>query len=178
MSLQTFTRVSSYIKSITLSIIGLSLVSQSALADWKLDFSRRQKDIRRHEKYAPVIKNKDNFFGKLFSAEAPANDVVILNTEKGFVPKTVRLRKDTNYRVHIVNVNKSDRNTSFIMDAFSQHHSTFYGDIKSFDVKPQKEGVFSFQCPETSLEGKVVVFQPEIPMMRRGKQAMRLPASE
>lgn len=46
------------------------------------------------------------------------------------------------------------------MSAFAQHHGTYYGQIKTFEVIPSKEGVYTYQCPETSLEGKVVVIPP------------------
>jgi hypothetical protein len=82
---------------------------------------------------------------------------VILNTDKGFVPNTVRLYRGGHYVLHVVNVNEAQKNVSFMLDAFKQHHATYYGKIKSFAVDAEQEGVFSFMCPETSSEGKIVV---------------------
>lgn len=90
-------------------------------------------------------------------------EVVILNTGKGFVPASVPLRKGVHYLVHLVNVNKDSKNVSFMLDAFDQHHSTYFGEIKSFPLDPDKEGVFEFQCPETSAEGRMVVYGPVAP---------------
>jgi hypothetical protein len=87
----------------------------------------------------------------------PVQDIVIMNTDHGFVPSTVRVRRDNRYKIHIVNVNEKEKNVSFILDAFSEHHATYYGKIQSFFLEPKKDGVFSFQSPETSAEGKLVV---------------------
>ena len=84
-------------------------------------------------------------------------EFVILNTAKGFVPNNVRLHKGLHYVVHIVNVNEDKKNVSFMLDAFDQHYATYYGQIRSFDLDPDKEGIFDFQCPETNSSGKLVV---------------------
>lgn len=174
MSLPIITRANKFIN--TVCGCAVILAGSTASADWAIDLSRRQKDIRQQEMKAPIPQpEQQTFFDKLFTAEAPANDVVILNTDKGFIPGTVRLRKGVKYKVHVVNVNGAEKNVSFILDAFSEHHATFYGSIKSFEIHPQKEGVFSFQCPETSLEGRMVVFQAEGETHR---PAVRFPASE
>lgn len=81
-----------------------------------------------------------------------------MNTDKGFVPETLHLKKGQRYRIHVVNVNASSKNVSFIMDAFSEHHATFFGQQTSFEVSPQVEGIFSYQCPETAMQGKLVVY--------------------
>ena len=57
-----------------------------------------------------------------------------------------------------------------MLDAFSEHHATFYGKIKSFVIRPQKEGVYKFVSPETAAQGKLVVAPDE----KNG----RVPASE
>ena len=41
-------------------------------------------------------------------------------------------------------------NVSFVLDSFSEYHATFYGKIKSFVIRPVKEGVYKFVSPETS----------------------------
>jgi hypothetical protein len=73
-----------------------------------------------------------------------------------------------------VNVNEKEKNVSFILDGFSEHHATYYGKIKSFRLEPKKEGVYSFQSPETSAEGKLVVFSPQMAL----PASVRGPASE
>lgn len=101
-------------------------------------------------------------FDALFDAGEPVQELVIIQTEKGFIPSTVRVRKGGCYMIHVVNVNEKEKNVSFILDGFSEHHATYYGKLKSFRLEPRKEGVFSFQSPETSAEGRLIVFNPEI----------------
>lgn len=98
----------------------------------------------------------------LFDKGEPVQEIVILNTEKGFVPSTVRVRKDGRYKISVVNVNEKEKNVSFILDGFSEHHATYFGKVKTFLLEPKKDGVFSFQSPETGTEGKLVVFAPQI----------------
>lgn len=89
----------------------------------------------------------------------PSNEIVILNTETGFIPAKVQLRKGEAYKIHVVNLNMREKNTSFLMDAFTQSHNTVFGVQKTFNIEPQVEGIFSFQCPETGIQGQVVVVQ-------------------
>lgn len=110
----------------------------------------------------PAKTETKGIFDTLFDAGEPTQDIVIMQTEKGFVPATVRVRKNGRYKIHVVNVNEKEKNVSFILDGFSEHHATYYGKIKTFDLEPKKEGAFSFQSPETSAEGKLIVFNPEI----------------
>lgn len=109
-------------------------------------------------------------FDTVFDAGEPVQEIVILNTEKGFVPSTVRVRKNGRYKISIVNVNEKEKNVSFILDGFSEHHATYFGKVKTFALEPKKDGVFSFQSPETAAEGKLVVFNPQI--------SVRAPASD
>ncbi len=148
--------------------------SLSASADgWKVDFSRRTQEIRKQDLRAPAssgempveatlispnAESKPSFFESLFQPGDIAQEIVVLNTDKGFVPSTIRVKKGLNYQIHIVNVNDKEKNVSFVLDSFSEHHATFYGKIKSFVIRPQKEGVFKFVSPETAAQGKLVVF--------------------
>ena len=141
-------------------IVGLVLPLK---AEWQLDLSRRQKTLTKAVEASAENegdkKAEENigFFDFIASDGAP-NEVVILNTEKGFVPSTVRLKVGARYQLHIVNINEKEKNVSFMLDAFSEHHGTFYGQVKSVTIEPKKEGVFSYQCPETAIEGKLVIF--------------------
>jgi hypothetical protein len=112
---------------------------------------------------------------KIFDAGEPTQDIVILNTERGFVPNTIRVRKDGRYLIHVVNVNEKEKNVSFILDGFSEHHATFFGKVKTFRLEPRREGVFSFMSPETAVEGKFIVFSsgPQAPSVRMPATAMR-----
>lgn len=143
-----------------IAIAVFTFVARSVFA-FEIDFSRRKPFMKGNEvqgQVQPVPETpsptsvqavKNNF-------EA-SQDVVILNTEKGFVPKNLSLKEGVKYKIHVVNVNEKEKNVSFIMSAFAEHHGTYYGEIKTFEVTPTKEGVYTYQCPETSLEGKVVV---------------------
>lgn len=135
---------------------------------WDIDLSRRQKYLRRKEASVPTVQVKEpDFFSKVFPV-TPRSEIVILNTENGFVPSTVRVRKGGTYTIYIVNVNKKQKNVSFVLDSFSQHHGTYYGKTKHFIIKPKKEGIYSYQSPETSFEGRLVVFGGEDSTTERG----------
>lgn len=117
---------------------------------------------------APVERSGSTtgFVDRLFDPGQPSQDIVILNTERGFVPNTIRVRKDARYMVHIVNVNEKEKNVSFILDGFSEHHSTFFGKVRTFRLDPKKEGVYSFLSPETSFEGRFIVVNDGSPAVR------------
>ena len=165
----------------------LALVAATnAGAEWKVDFSRRMNETRKEDMRGPASTDvpqavpvpaapaagapQPSFFETIFQGNDVAQEIVVLNTEKGFVPSTIRVRKGLNYQIHVVNVNDKEKNVSFVLDSFSEHHATFYGKIKSFVVRPVKEGVYKFVSPETGAQGKLVV-SPDSP-------SNRLPASE
>ncbi|MGE3757594.1 MAG: cupredoxin domain-containing protein [Pseudobdellovibrionaceae bacterium] len=148
---------------------------------WEIDFSRRQNDDKKtYETRLPASvlakpeeAQKESFMG-VFEVSEPSQDIVILNTDKGFVPETVRLRKNAKYKVQVVNVNDKSKNVSFILDSFSEHHATYFGQVKSFELSPKAEGIFSFQSPETGAQGKIIVYAPAPAI----KKDSRTPASE
>jgi hypothetical protein len=131
-----------------------------ALAEWKIDLSRRAGQMGDRVYVGPAStgqRNQDSFLDAIFHQVTPSEEIVILNTENGFVPSTIRLRSGIHYRFTVVNVNEKAKNVSFVLDSFSEHHATFYGELKSFFVLPKKEGVFTFVSPETSAQGRLVV---------------------
>jgi len=128
---------------------------------WDVDMSRRDKDLQKTDGPAATEPSTENLVGSFFDSTGPTQEIVILNTEKGFVPETLRLKKGGNYKIHVVNVNEKEKNVSFILDAFSEHYGTFYGQPKEFSIVPKAEGIFSFQCPETAKQGKIVVTGPD-----------------
>lgn len=139
----------------------LTVPGTSAYA-WEVDMSRRQVDFNRvsDQNRLPASTETDesqSIFGQVFDSVEPTQDIVILNTEKGFVPETVRVKKGNSYRFHIVNVNQKEKNISFILDAFSEHHNTVYGQERTFNLNPKVDGIFSYQCPETAVQGRVIV---------------------
>lgn len=175
------TRTITLVKLFT-SLLTLFIVTQAG-AEWKVDFSRRSSETRKQDLREPASAEipqvpvapvagapQPTFFESLFQAGDVAQEIVVLNTEKGFMPSTIRVKKGLNYEIHVVNVNEKEKNVSFVLDSFSEHHATFYGKIKSFVVRPVKEGVYKFVSPETGAQGKLVVF-PDGP-------GNRLPASE
>ena len=95
-----------------------------------------------------------------------AKEIVIVNTENGFVPDVVQVKKGEIYKIHIVNLNMKEKNISFLMDSFTQSHNTIYGNLRTFTIEPKVEGVFSYQCPETGVQGKLVVI-PEKTAFRK-----------
>lgn len=174
MSTQIITRVKLF--------TSLLLIATTAHADgWKVDFSRRTQSTRSEDLRAPASSEmpvdaapenqKPGFFESLFQPSDIAQEIVVLNTEKGFVPSTIQVKRGMNYEIHVVNVNDKEKNVSFVLDSFSEHHATYYGQIKTFVIRPQKEGVFRFNSPETSAVGKLVV-------LPSGGPENRMPASE
>lgn len=91
----------------------------------------------------------------------PTKEIVILNTETGFIPDKVRVKKGEAYKVHVVNLNMKEKNVSFLMDSFTQSHNTVFGIKKSFNIEPQIEGIYSYQCPETGIQGQLIVVKEE-----------------
>ncbi|MFZ3228673.1 MAG: cupredoxin domain-containing protein [Pseudobdellovibrio sp.] len=91
-----------------------------------------------------------------------SKEIVIAQTEDGFVPSLIQVKKGEIYKIHIVNLNMKEKNVSFLMDSFTQAHNTVYGSLKTFTIEPKVEGIFSFQCPETGVQGKIVVLQDNL----------------
>lgn len=193
MNTPIFTCDSRFTKKVAVAL--LILAPAFARAEWSVDFSRRSRAVREQDLSAagqtqsssrgpasakPAVETAPGdesppekakgLFDVIFDAGEPVQDIVILQTDRGFVPSTVRVRKNGRYRISVVNVNEKEKNVSFILDGFSEHHATYYGKIKTFLLEPKKEGAYSFQSPETSAEGKLVVFNPQI--------SVRNPASE
>jgi len=78
----------------------------------------------------------------------------------------------------VVNVNEKNKNVSFLLDAFSEHHATYYGDIKKIHIEPQKKGVYTFQSPETSAQGKLVVVPTSKQEPKNPRLRLRHPAGQ
>jgi hypothetical protein len=148
-------------------------------SDWKVDFSRRVKSapVRELNESPTEVPPEGGFLSGLFDSSEPIQEMVILNTEKGFVPSIIRVKQNGNYRIHLVNVNEKDKNISFVLDAFSENHSTFFGKIKSFEIRPKRNGVFKFVCPETAIQGQLVVYPTPGQDQKNGPE-LRQPASE
>lgn len=137
-------------------------------ANWNIDLSRRQTDFNRIENQRmPASTNFEpakasdadilEALKKVVNPVEPSQEIVILQTESGFVPEMIYLKKNDVYKIHVVNLNQKEKNISFVMDAFSQSHNTVYGNIKTFTIQPKIEGVYSMQSPETGFVGKVVI---------------------
>lgn len=135
---------------------------QVSVKAWEVDMSRREKDLDKFRGPASVEAEKKDktWLQGLFQATPNfenEQEIVILNTDKGFVPETLKLKKGKSYKIHVVNVNEKEKNTSFVLDAFSEHHGTYFGQLKTFELSPKTDGVFSFLCPETSKQGRIIV---------------------
>lgn len=177
-----------------ISLVMVPIFSSSAFADWGVDFSRRAKDMRDADlseaaqvgRYpasaggtvivgepAQEKTQSKGLLDTLFDTGEPVQEIVILNTDRGFVPASVHVRKNGRYKVHVVNVNDKDKNISFILDGFSEHHATYYGKVKTFMLEPKQEGIFSFQSPETAAEGRLVVFNPQVSVREPAGEKLR-----
>jgi hypothetical protein len=161
-------------------VLIISFFAQGVAADWKIDFSRRQQDRIKMEKAQPVYKAENkSILDMVTERQAPIEDLVIINTKKGFFPARVNLKQNQRYRVHVVNVNEQQKNISFMMDAFSQHHGTYFGEPVVFEIEPRQQGLFDFRCPETAARGQIVI-NSELPVIESPMESIRLrqPASE
>jgi hypothetical protein len=161
----------------TLVILALGLIPLTAVAQWSVDLSRRMpasapggSDAGPKERSAGA-----GLLQRVVGVEPieQGQEIVILNTERGFVPSSVRVRKDLKYIIYVVNVNEKERNVSFILDGFSETHATFFGQVRRFEIEPKQEGLFTFTSPETGLEGRLVV----MPSLTSSPVSNRLPAS-
>ncbi len=154
-----------------IALIFLELFVSNLSLAWDVDFSRRtefnQVTDRNHLIQMPVSnpgssplvtpESSNALIQKIIEPLETQSDIVVLVTEKGFVPSSLRLRKNGSYRFHVVNVNGKEKNVSFIVDAFSEHHSTYFGEDKGFTLNPKVDGIFSYQCPELGIQGQIVV---------------------
>lgn len=166
-TVKNYTKTFTFMKAFLFSLFFFMQVKVHA--DWNVDLSRRQTDFTRIENQRmPATTNMDTnatkndadileALKKVVNPVEPSQEIVILQTEKGFVPEMIHLKKNDVYKVHVVNLNLKEKNISFVMDAFSQTHNTVYGLIKTFTIQPKIEGVYSFQSPETGFLGKVVI---------------------
>ncbi len=168
--------------SLRIFILATVFTSVAQASEWKIDFSRRFQPDEKVEIVFPPDRNQSRrtpasaapvqFVKEVLLENDPAPEIVILSTEKGFVPSSVQLKEGQAYRFHVVNVNEGQKNISFVMEPFHQHHATYNGQIRTFTIKPESSGVFRFSSPETAAMGKVVVSPKEEP------PALRMPASE
>jgi hypothetical protein len=155
----------------TLTAVAFVTLSLLPLAQaWEVDFSRRQLEFDKVQDYNRMpasersekkAQTEKGLLSQVFDSTEVAQDIVITNTEKGFIPSTLRLRKGGNYKIHVVNVNQKEKNVSFVLDAFSEQHNTVFGNIRSFTISPKQDGIFSYQCPETAQQGQLVIFSDE-----------------
>lgn len=170
-----------------LLIFALAFSIEVRVRAWEVDFSRRQNDVKTNSVFprspasvevsepapatfspevaaapGPVSEvpsaKSSSILKDVFENAKPDQEVVILNTDKGFVPAQVSLKRGQSYKIHIVNVNEKAKNVSFILDAFSEHEGTYFGQVKTINVQPKTDGIFSYVCPETAKQGRIVVF--------------------
>lgn len=145
---------------------------QVTVQAWEIDLSRRQVDFQRIQNYrmptsTQSVEVKTTYKGSeqelldtLRKAQiivSPSSDIVIMQTAKGFVPEKIELEKGHTYNIYVVNLNPYDKNVSFLMDSFSQAHNTVYGVPKNFQITPKVNGTYTYQSPETGVQGLLTV---------------------
>lgn len=164
------------IKTVRLFIsVGLLLGLNLSWA-WDVDFSRRrhqfsqiQDEQNKQASRGPASVEAEEPPGikegltAVFANVGSSQDIVLLNTEKGFVPDTLNLVQGFSYKIHVVNLNKKHKNGSFVLDDFGQSRSTVYSESVEFKITPKTEGVFSFVSPESANKGRIIV----VPASRR-----------
>jgi hypothetical protein len=165
-----------------LFVMLILLQTHPAFADgWTVDWSRRFQEAPHTEATQsppPPEESEKSIFTQVFStapSDEIAQEIVILQTETGFVPTRVQVRQNQNYKIDVVNVNEKEKNVSFILDAFSEHHATYFGKMKSFVIRPERDGVYTFESPETAFHGQLVVLPTEVPATGKAIQLKTLP---
>ena len=119
MSTPIITRAKRYTNILAVAAMATGFATSSAVAhaDWNVDFSRRGQQTRGQDLREPASTDipimveppKPSFFESLFDASDVAQEIVVLNTDKGFVPSTIRVKKGLSYQIHIVNVNEKEK---------------------------------------------------------------------
>lgn len=97
------------------------------------------------------------FLEWISSPTQPIQDIVVIHTERGFLPAQIHLKAGGRYDLSVVNISEKEKNVSFVLDAFSEHHAIYFGKLRQFRLEPRREGVFEFQSPETGATGRIVV---------------------
>jgi hypothetical protein len=144
----------------------LPLLFMGMAKAWDVDMSRRKLDFDRVSDQNRLPASETTVSSpfqveEMLAPMQPQQDIVILNTEKGFIPDRVVVRKGESYRIHLVNVHPEKRNVSFILDDFAENHSTPFAKEKLFELRPKRPGEYAFHCPETSFRGRVIVIDQE-----------------
>jgi hypothetical protein len=134
---------------------------------WEGDLSRRVNapELKPVEelRWPSSLKSAEELFAEapmqqIFNSVEPSQPISILQTETGFIPDTIRIRKGANYKIFVANVNEKFKNASFVLDSFGQNHGIYFGQPKNFDLMAKTDGIFTFLCPETGAEGKIIVY--------------------
>ncbi len=129
---------------------------------WELDLTRRQPEMKQlvKTKTPNELKPKESSslnFTEIAGQLEPEKTIIIINTETGFIPNRISMQKGKSYKIHVVNLNTKEKNISFVLDSFSENHSTYYGELKNFILRPQREGIYSFISPENNFKGEFIV---------------------
>lgn len=145
----------------------MTLFSLSIQA-WEVDFSRRinleeSKEVIKELRWPASQKTNEELFSGisqegLSKSYDSATIITVMQTEEGFVPNTIRLKKDGTYKIYIINVNEKFKNASFILDAFNKSFGTFFAKPKNFEITTTANGIFTFLSPESGAQGKLIVY--------------------
>lgn len=165
--------ISDLVRRAVLPFLAVQILNVTMAWGWQVDLSRRvrQDDVRKVQevrwpsslKSQEPLLQKDPIGGSILSLVEPTHSIAILNTEEGFVPDTIRIRRGGAYRVYVANLNKEAKNVSFMLDAFHIALGTYFYEKPSvFELKPSMDGIFTFFCPETKARGKIVVFSDSL----------------
>lgn len=145
---------------------------------WEVDFSRRTKELQTMRLPASIVDQVPKSSKKMPVAVTAERDIVVMQTETGFVPNVINLKVGESYTFHIVNVNPKAKNASFMLDAFSENHAIYFGTTRTFDVRPKAAGKFKFQSPEPGYYGEINVagLESVTTVSEKVSEAPRIPA--
>lgn len=176
----------------TKRIVVLVLITMSNLTvygDWKINVSHESTNMRGEQlkvvpqetespTFSPIPYTPFSVYRHQSPLQKETQEIVLLLTEQGFVPKEIYLKINQRYKITVVNVNESQKHSSFVLEKFSQFHGTYFGKVVSFDFEPTQEGAFSFLCPENNQHGKLVIFRQQEKMPNYRENAKRMISSE
>lgn len=168
MSLQIFTRAKTFSSALALLAVTL-LCASPGQASWKVKFDRTPTDMKGQSVH-PFFLEKETVREPASPAPAalaveplpelmPAHELSLILSEGGFSPQKLHIKKGELYRVTVVNVSTTYRNSSFVIPSMAIYEGAYFAQPKTFQLQADQEGLFQFLSPESGTRGELVVYE-------------------
>jgi|GEM_PF-5798791 len=107
------------------------------------------------------------WLNEVFQGPREVQQIVVLHTQEGFLPKQVMMNTSTRYELILVNVHPSQKLASYFLDDMGvQEESMPFGEVKKIILVPKKAGVYSLYSPESGWDAQVVVIDLAKPLKK------------